>query len=56
MMKKLGFEIEMVIPNEASFDKFQTAFQLPLSSSKRKAMEVLFPGRKQRTLGAASVA
>jgi hypothetical protein len=46
MMKKLGFEIEMVFPDEASFDKFQTTFQLPLSPSKREAMHVLFPGRK----------
>jgi hypothetical protein len=54
MMKKLGFEIEMVIHDEVSFDEFQTAFQLPLSPSKHKAMEVLFPGRKQRALGAVS--
>ena len=25
-MKKLGFEIETVLPDEASFDEFQTAF------------------------------
>jgi hypothetical protein len=52
MMKKLGFEVETELPDEASFDEFQTAFRLPLTPSKRKAMQVLFPGRKQRALGA----
>lgn len=56
MMKKLGFEVETELPDEASFDEFQTAFQLPLSSSKRQTMKVLFPGRKQRTLGAVCAA
>ena len=51
MMKKLGFEVETELPDEAS-----SAFQLPLSSSKRQAMKVLFPGRKQRALGAVCAA
>lgn len=56
MMKKLGFEIETEIPDEASFDEFQTTFRLPLTPSKREAMQVLFPGRKQRALGAVRAA
>jgi hypothetical protein len=37
MMKRLGVEIETQLPDEASF-----------TPSKREAMEVLFPGIKQR--------
>jgi hypothetical protein len=48
MMKKLGVEVETELPDEASFDEFQTAFKLPLSSSTREAMQVFFRGRKQR--------
>lgn len=48
MMKRLGVEVETELPDEASFNEFQTAFKLPLSSSTREAMQVLFPGRKQR--------
>jgi len=47
MMKRLGVEVETQLPDEASFQEFQTAFKLPLSSSTREAMHVLFPGRKQ---------
>ena len=48
MMKRLGVDVETELPDVASFDEFQTAFKLPLSSETRVAMEVLFPGRKQR--------
>ena len=51
MMRCLGLEHETVVPDEASFEEFQTAFTLPLSPSKREAMKVLFPGRKKRALG-----
>ncbi|CAD6228420.1 unnamed protein product [Miscanthus lutarioriparius] len=49
MMKCLGLEVETELPNEASFEEFQTAFKLPLSTSTREAMQVLFPGRNPRT-------
>jgi DNA-dependent RNA polymerase auxiliary subunit epsilon len=42
MMKNLGFEVETELPDETSFDEFQTAFRLPLTPSKREAMQVLF--------------
>jgi hypothetical protein len=48
MMKRLGVEVETQLPDEASFQEFQEAFTLPLTPSKREAMEVLFPLRKQR--------
>ena len=48
MMKRLSVEVETQLPDEASFQEFPTAFKLPLSSSTREAMQVLFPGRKQR--------
>jgi hypothetical protein len=49
MMKRLGLEeVEIELPDEASFEEFQTAFALPLSTSTREAMQVLFPGRNQR--------
>ena len=47
MMKRLGVEVETQLPDEALFQEFQTAFKLPLSSSTREAMQVLFLGRKQ---------
>ena len=47
MMKRLGVEVETQLPDEASFQEFQIAFKLPLSSSTREAMQVLFLGRKQ---------
>jgi hypothetical protein len=56
MMKKLGLEIETATPDEASFDEFHTVFRQPLSPSTREAMNVLFPGRKQRALGAVRAA
>jgi hypothetical protein len=34
------------VPDEASFDEFQTAFTLPLSVTTREAMEALFLGRE----------
>jgi hypothetical protein len=48
MMKHIGVEVETQLPDEASFEEFQTAFKLPLSPSTREAMLVLFPGKKQR--------
>ena len=45
MMKRLGVEVETQLPDEASFQEFQTAFKLPLSSSTQEAMQVLFPSR-----------
>lgn len=51
MMKRLGLEIETEIPDEASFDEFHKAFKQPVSPSTREAMQVLFPGWKQRALG-----
>ncbi|CAD6234888.1 unnamed protein product [Miscanthus lutarioriparius] len=48
-MKRLGVEVETELPDEASFDEFQTAFKLPLSPSTWETMQVLFPGSKQRT-------
>ncbi|CAD6221411.1 unnamed protein product [Miscanthus lutarioriparius] len=50
MMKRLGVEIETQLPDEASFDEFQTAFASPLSSSTREAMQVLFPGQEAACL------
>ena len=47
-IKRLGFEMETQLPDEASFQEFKEAFTLPLTPSKREAMQVLFPGRKQR--------
>lgn len=51
MMKRLGVHVEMKLPDEASFDEFQTTFALPLSESTREAMQVLLLARKQWTLG-----
>lgn len=56
MMKRLGLEVETERPDEASFDDFRTAFTAPLAEDTREAMNVLFPGRKQRTLGSVSAA
>jgi hypothetical protein len=47
MMKRLGIEVETQLPDEASFEEFQTAFKLPLSQSTREAMLALFPGKMQ---------
>jgi len=49
MMKRLRLEVETELPNEASFEEFQSAFKLPLSTSTREAMQVLFPGKNPRT-------
>ena len=38
MMKRLGLEVETELPDEASFEEFQTAFTLPLSMSTWEAM------------------
>jgi hypothetical protein len=51
MMRKIGLDIETEAPDEATFLEFQEAFKLPLTPSKREAMHVLFPGRKQRGQG-----
>jgi hypothetical protein len=56
MMKHLGVHVDTELLDEASFDEFQTAFTTPLFESTREAMKVLFPGRKQRTLGFVRVA
>jgi hypothetical protein len=49
MMKHLGLEeVETELPDEASFEEFQTAFALPLSTSTWEAMQVLFPSRNQQ--------
>lgn len=56
MMRRLGLDTETIIPDEVSFEEFQVAFTLPLPPSKREAMQVLFPGRKQLALGAVSAA
>jgi hypothetical protein len=45
-MKRLGLEVETELPDEASFDEFQTAFTLPLSTTTREATEALFLGTK----------
>lgn len=50
MMKRIGLQVETERPDEASFDEFHVAFKAPLSNDTRETMEVLFPGRKQRTL------
>ena len=48
-MKRLGLEeVETELPDETSFEEFQTAFALPLSASTWEAMQVLFSGRNQR--------
>lgn len=46
MMRRIDLDIETELPDEASFQEFQAAFKLPLTPSKREAMQVLFPGRK----------
>jgi hypothetical protein len=56
MMKHLGVHVDTELLDEASFDEFQTAFTTPLSESTTEAMQVLFPGRKQRTLGSVRAA
>ena len=56
MMKRLGVEVETQLPDEASFQEFQAAFTLPLKPSTREAMEVLFPGTKQRPVRAVRAA
>ena len=43
MMRRLGYDTHTNKPDEASFDEFQELFMLPLSSSKREAMDLLFP-------------
>jgi hypothetical protein len=50
MMKKLGLEVETQLPDETSFDEFQTAFTLPLSSSTLEAMNALlfWPATERR--------
>ena len=48
MMKRLGLEMETELPDEASFEEFQTAFKLPLSASTTEAIQVLFPCRNPR--------
>lgn len=53
MLKKLGFEVQTAVPDEVSFEEFQELFALPLSASKREAMDILFPGRRQRAPSAA---
>jgi hypothetical protein len=47
-LKRIGAYEENEEPDTASYDEYMTAFAPPLSSSTREAMEVLYPGRKQR--------
>lgn len=56
MMKRLGMQTETQLPDEASFDEFQTEFKLPLSSETRETMEVLFLGKRRRAHRAARTA
>lgn len=51
MLRRIGLELETVRHDEATFQEFQELFKLPLTPSKREAMNVLFPGRKQRGSG-----
>jgi len=55
-MKRLGVEVETQLPDEASFQEFQAAFTLPLTPLTWEAMEVLFPGKKQRAVRAVRAA
>jgi hypothetical protein len=50
MMRRLGLVVDTVHTDEASFQEFQSAFAEPLTPSRRDAMDILFPGRKQRAL------
>ena len=50
MMRRLGLVVDTVHTDEASFQEFQSAFAEPLTPSRREAMDILFPGRKQRAL------
>ena len=52
-MKRLGFEVETKLPDEASFEEFQKMFAPPLSPSK-EAMHVLFPSRRSMRVPAES--
>ena len=54
-LKRLGFEVETELPNEASFEEFQKAFTPPLSPSKKEAMCVFFPSRRSICVAAESV-
>ena len=55
MTKRLGFEVENELPDEASFEEFQKAFTPPLSPSKKEAMRVLFPSRRSMRVPPESV-
>jgi hypothetical protein len=55
VLKRLGVEVETQLLDGASFQEFQTAFALPLTPSMREAMQVLFPGRRQRASKAVRV-
>lgn len=48
MMQRSGLDTETAKPDEATFQEFQELFKLPLTPSKREALNVLFPGRRQR--------
>jgi hypothetical protein len=54
MMKRLDVEVETQLPDEVSFDEFQTAFAQPLAPSTREAMRVLFPSKLCDSLTMAS--
>ena len=47
MLKRLGFKTPTELPSQASFEKFQQAFTLPLSTMK-EAMHALFLGRRRK--------
>ena len=52
MMRRLGYDTHTNKPDEASFDEFQELFALPLSPSKREAMDLLFPQRRSLAINA----
>ena len=41
-MKKLGLQVEMAKPDEATFQEFHHTFVAPLSPMRHEAMRVLF--------------
>jgi hypothetical protein len=46
MMKRLGLETLIEVPDEASFEEFQQAFALSLLPMMRETMDALFPIRR----------
>ena len=52
MMKHLGLEVEIELPDEASFEEFYIAFKLPLSASTREAHTCPLSGQEPAGLDA----